>query len=210
MAPTRSQGSSREAILEAATRVAGRDGLMAMTLDNVAREAGLSKGGLMYHFASKDSLVSAMIEHFAGTVRRALTERVARDPEPRGRWVRAFVDTVLPEDPGPVPADGGEPNLAFTHMKSFYTSMLAAMVMNPELLAPIRAFGTEVRSRVAAEGDFDQLLSWLAVDGLLLWNMFGLVGPDDPLPGRIAAAIRARTRPPGGGVGGSDPEGGDG
>ena len=42
--------SSREKILDAAVQVAIRDGILAMTLDAVAREAGVSKGGLIYHF----------------------------------------------------------------------------------------------------------------------------------------------------------------
>ena len=45
--PTR---SNREKILHAAMQVAIRDGVMAMTLDAVAQEAGVSKGGLLYHF----------------------------------------------------------------------------------------------------------------------------------------------------------------
>lgn len=190
MAETRGGRSSREAILEAATRVARRDGLLAMTLDNVAREAGVSKGGVMYHFASKDKLVATMIEHFAGQVREALTRRVADDPEPRGRWVRAFVDVVLPEPS----AEPREPSLALRNMRAFYISVLAALAQNPELVAPLREFGTEIRRRVAAEGDMDQLLTWLAVDGLLLWNLFGMIGTDDPVIDSITAAIRARVR----------------
>ena len=44
---------------------APRDGVSAMTLEAVAREAGLSKGGLLYHFASKDELIAAMLQHHA-------------------------------------------------------------------------------------------------------------------------------------------------
>ena len=61
-APTR---SNREKILDATVQVAIRDGVMAMTLDAVAQEAGVSKGGLLYHFRSKDDLIAAMLVHFS-------------------------------------------------------------------------------------------------------------------------------------------------
>ena len=63
--------SSRERILAATVQVALRDGVSAMTLDAVAREAGVSKGGLLYHFASKDELIAAMLEHHAAKIQKA-------------------------------------------------------------------------------------------------------------------------------------------
>ncbi|HZB75928.1 MAG TPA: TetR family transcriptional regulator, partial [Solirubrobacteraceae bacterium] len=42
--------SRREALLDAAIRVIRRDGAQKLTLDAVAAEAGVSKGGILYHF----------------------------------------------------------------------------------------------------------------------------------------------------------------
>ncbi|MDX2037417.1 MAG: TetR family transcriptional regulator [Isosphaeraceae bacterium] len=199
MARARTSAATREAILEAATRVASREGISAMTLENVALEAGVSKGGLLHHFRGKEILISSMIEHFAKSVRSALVERVARDPSPRGRWVRAFVDLVLPRpvpesaDAEAVPVPGVD--LALASMNNFHTSVLAALVENPELVAPIRNMGFEIRRRIVAEGDPEQLISWLAIDGLLLWKLFGFIGPEDPDFESIAEALRARVRP---------------
>ncbi|MEV0614674.1 TetR/AcrR family transcriptional regulator [Nonomuraea sp. NPDC050404] len=67
--------SSRTAILEAALRVAGRRGIGGLTLDAAAQEAGVSKGGLVYHFASKEQLMLAVVEHLiAGWEQAMLTE----------------------------------------------------------------------------------------------------------------------------------------
>ena len=41
---------TRRRLLDAATAVVRRDGARALTLDAVAAEAGVSKGGLLYHF----------------------------------------------------------------------------------------------------------------------------------------------------------------
>lgn len=58
-----SPGSTvRERILEAADAVARDAGAAHLTLDHVAERAHVSKGGLLYHFATKDELLRAMIE----------------------------------------------------------------------------------------------------------------------------------------------------
>ncbi|MDJ1641578.1 TetR/AcrR family transcriptional regulator [Streptomyces pakalii] len=57
--------SKRSQILEAATRVVQREGVKSVTFDSVAAEAGLTKGGLLYRFASRDDLVLAIHQHLA-------------------------------------------------------------------------------------------------------------------------------------------------
>ncbi|MFD4746120.1 TetR/AcrR family transcriptional regulator [Streptomyces rubiginosohelvolus] len=57
--------SKRSQILEAATRVVQREGVKSVTFDSVAAEAGLTKGGLLYHFATRDDLVLAIHQHLA-------------------------------------------------------------------------------------------------------------------------------------------------
>ncbi len=52
---------ARERVLDAFEALLISDGERAATLDAVARAAGVSKGGLLYHFASKDELSAAMI-----------------------------------------------------------------------------------------------------------------------------------------------------
>src|SRR5262245_35811257 len=45
---------TRNAILDAAEAVVARMGVAAMTFEEVAKEAGVSKGGVLYHFRSKE------------------------------------------------------------------------------------------------------------------------------------------------------------
>lgn len=51
------QAASRDALMAGAKRVALRAGIEGFTLDAVAAECGVTKQGLLYHFASKDELV---------------------------------------------------------------------------------------------------------------------------------------------------------
>ena len=51
----------RQAILEAAIAVFAQHGFDAATTDDIARAAGLSKGGLYWHFKSKDDILAAIL-----------------------------------------------------------------------------------------------------------------------------------------------------
>ncbi len=44
-------------LLESAAMIAGRDGIASLSLNAVAREAGVSKGGLLHHFPNKQALI---------------------------------------------------------------------------------------------------------------------------------------------------------
>ena len=74
---SKGEGKGRDACIEAANE-SNREGLLAMTLDRIAEEAGVSKGGLLYHFPSKDELIVALLTHF---VNGCNLERVEKDSE---------------------------------------------------------------------------------------------------------------------------------
>jgi AcrR family transcriptional regulator len=82
---------SRENIYRAAMRLANREGLLTLTLDNVAVEAGLSKGGVLHHFANKEALLAGVIGYFTEQVEALLMEMVAAEPKSSFRWARAML-----------------------------------------------------------------------------------------------------------------------
>ena len=55
-------------MLDAFERILVDESARAATLDATARAAGVSKGGLLYHFASKDALEAALIERLQALV----------------------------------------------------------------------------------------------------------------------------------------------
>ncbi|MFH9733860.1 TetR/AcrR family transcriptional regulator [Streptomyces sp. NPDC017260] len=65
--------SKRTQILEAAARVVEHEGVKSVTFESVAAEAGLTKGGLLYHFASRDDLVQAIHQHLANQWEASMT-----------------------------------------------------------------------------------------------------------------------------------------
>jgi AcrR family transcriptional regulator len=73
-------------MLDAAEAVVVRQGIANLTLEAVAAEAGMSKGGLLHHFPSKDRLVEAMVVRCAEHVREGATQAYQCTPEARAGW----------------------------------------------------------------------------------------------------------------------------
>lgn len=82
----RKQTIDRRALLDAADRIIARDGTAGLTMDAIAAEAGVSKGGVLYAFGTKDAVIEAMFERAhaqyeeraAGLRERYAGERCAR------------------------------------------------------------------------------------------------------------------------------------
>lgn len=55
---------TRARIVASAAEIIQRDGIAACTMEAVADEAGISRGGVLHHFADKDHLMSALAERF--------------------------------------------------------------------------------------------------------------------------------------------------
>lgn len=62
-APVPRPPAARAKLLDAFVTILVEQGERAATLEAVATAAGVSKGGLLYHFGSKDALVDALLEH---------------------------------------------------------------------------------------------------------------------------------------------------
>lgn len=215
---------TRARIFRAALRLASRDGLLTLTLDNVAEEAGLSKGGVMHHFASKEALLRGVIAHFSEQIEGRLMRLVADDPKPSFRWLRAMLALTRPsEETSPETeesevseglleaaqkngdaadskssdrASQSEGVASPEELERFMLSVLAAAVHNPELTEPIRTIGQRLRGRLTAvpEEGIEPLVMWLVMDGLFLWQFVGLIQRDDPLIGELRRWLEDRER----------------
>ncbi len=151
---------SKTAIVTAAERVVARDGAGNLTLDAVAAEAGMSKGGLLYNFPSKQALLEGMVETMVA----------------RGQDARA---TALAQV-RPGPNAGIRARLAIP-MKDVVErkaglAILAAAAENPALLDPVRASFDETRTVVEGDAEDPEIafIVWLAADALALWDVLGV------------------------------------
>ncbi|MDH6232284.1 AcrR family transcriptional regulator [Mesorhizobium soli] len=87
----------KERLFDAAIYVALENGFGKVTLDAIARRAGVSKGGLLHHFATKKDLIRAMLKHFADAASDRHLAGIAVDLLAIAALVAAAEDTLLLE-----------------------------------------------------------------------------------------------------------------
>jgi AcrR family transcriptional regulator len=159
--------ATRQRLLDAAGAVVRRDGAQALTLDAVAQEAGVSKGGLLYHYGTKKELIEALVD-------RWLTE-FQNDIDANGPgFVRGY---VLASDPGGAVADE--------------LGLLAAFAADPSVLVKARERYSIWQDRVEREGSdpVDATVARLAADGLWLAELLGMAPPRGNLRQRVLARL---------------------
>lgn len=165
-------------MLDAAEEVVLRDGIGHLTIDAVAREAHLSKSGLLHHFPSKDALIDALVQRKLDNWRLGYEEAIARQPPGPGRIPRAFLDMCLSSGGGCTPG-----------MRRSSIVLVAALVHDAARVEPLRQLRRDLMARMVhdglPEGVGEAVL--LAVDGLWFDWIFGLT---DLTPERLCA-VRA-------------------
>jgi AcrR family transcriptional regulator len=82
---------TKEALLVAAQKVAFDKGIRAMTLEEVAAAASVSKGGLLHHFPSKQALIAGITEHMLAEFDQEIESYRVTDPAFPGAYTRAFL-----------------------------------------------------------------------------------------------------------------------
>lgn len=98
-APTRDRERTRKALLESAAHMIFEHGA-GVSLAEIAAHAGVSKGALTHHFASRQQLEEAVLTDSAGRFKEAVYAHVDFSENAPGKLLRAYVraltsDTVL-------------------------------------------------------------------------------------------------------------------
>jgi AcrR family transcriptional regulator len=83
----------RADLIRAAYRVMARKGVHRVPLQQIAVEAGVSKGLLIYHFQTKDGLVLAALEWVLESTEARIRERLAGSSDPAAA-ISTVVDAV--------------------------------------------------------------------------------------------------------------------
>ena len=68
----RKQTISRETLLDLAEEIVRHDGAGALTIGSLAEAGGISKGGVQYSFASKDEIVTGIIDRWTDQIEALL------------------------------------------------------------------------------------------------------------------------------------------
>jgi AcrR family transcriptional regulator len=152
--------SARDKILETTLALVREVGAPALTIDSVAERAGISKGGVLYHFPFKEQLLTAANEEIVRRLLLGREKEAAQLPDTPSRALKAYVLASAFNRAG---------NDQLT------TRMLAAGSMLKESADPIRRYWQERFPQIAAEPGFDRAaLVHVAVEGLWFMEMLGL------------------------------------
>jgi len=168
------RNNKKKAILEAAIRVVAKDGSNHLTIDAVAAEASLSKGGVLYHFTSKEALLQGMVDQLIDTNE----SRIGRQPDSLSR----FAASLHLDDP------------MTTEEEQASLAILAAVAENPDLIEAPKRYMAELLATafidVRPEQEQEALLLFLANEGLRYLRILNL----DPLTAQQSAAVIAFMR----------------
>ncbi|GAB2883721.1 TetR/AcrR family transcriptional regulator [Microbulbifer echini] len=158
----------KSAIVRAAEEVVREKGARKLTLDAVAAQCGLSKGGLIHHFRTKQSLLKAMLE-----------------------------SAIAREDAGAAACATAGGNLVVSRLSSIFElmeddeglprSLIAAVAEDPALLEPVKVKEAQLRNEISSSYNDPELaqLLILAAQGMFFGRVLGVMEQGDPMLDRL-------------------------
>jgi AcrR family transcriptional regulator len=152
--------ATRQKILEAAAEIARESGASNIPLEAVAARAGISKGGLLYHFPSKAKLLEGIVKFHLATFEKALKERELEKRDRANGLMEAYLELFSEENCAKEPPPSG---------------LLAALAENPDFLAPVREHHRGMLDRLCASNDPTMaIIIFLAIQGARSMQLLNL------------------------------------
>jgi AcrR family transcriptional regulator len=165
--------ATRMAILDAASKVILARGVEALTIDAVAQEAGISKGGLFYHFPSKKNLIEGMVNRLISEIDALLEEELSKSD---GDFLPAYIRASFVANP--------------EHTR-LSCALVAAVTSDPDLIMPLQKRFFDMQKRITASGVSPEIgtIIRLALDGMWISDVFGFAPPTPKLRGKMLTAL---------------------
>lgn len=156
---------ARTRILDAAERIVQAKGVPSLTLDAAAREAGVSKGGLLYHFASKEALLTGLLTRLASYIEHDFEGVLAAQPPGPVRTTRAILAWTF-----------DHPETVCEQHERAAGVFLAAFHQDPALLDPIRQVFARIHERLRQDAlpPGHAMAVMAACDGLFMASLFDM------------------------------------
>lgn len=155
------RASNRDALLDALEFIISEGSVHDVTLDGVAARAGITKGGLIYHFKSKEVLLHALVERMRLRLHAYCVDPALDDRKALKNFLITRIHYVF--------AMG-------LQEKKIMANLLAAASTYPSLMGPVRTMydsGLDGLARVADTAGL-ALSVWTALDGFVLLEMLGV------------------------------------
>jgi AcrR family transcriptional regulator len=152
--------NARGRILDAVLAVAKQSGVGHLSLSAIAKQAGVSKGGLLYHFPNKNELMRALVEHHLAVAEREVAEAEVRADSPN-----AVASALVDVHREAIERGAREARGCLVRPQG---SALAAFVENPSLFEPVRVHQRRVADNIrhsAADPELS-LIALLVLEGM--------------------------------------------
>ena len=136
--PKKTPIQTKENLLSAAAKLITLHGANQLTLERIALEANVSKGGLLHHFPTKLELLTALVGQLASEFEADIDQHLKTEPTGRaGRWARAYIRATFQPSPN----------------ECSLTNALAQIInTHPELLEPIKKSFEFAANRILSDG----------------------------------------------------------
>ena len=174
--------SKRIEIIEAASQIVFERGVDALTLDAVSKAVGVSKGGLLYHFKTKEGLVQALVQ-YANHIYQSNVENALDSTLPQGQYLNALIEATREHRTEHAPITSG---------------LLAAHGRNKDYLVPLKQTYADWQAIIVNEGidPVDATIIRLAVDGLWLSEIFEFSAIDETMREAVLNRLKEYTQQP--------------
>ncbi|MGG0845104.1 TetR family transcriptional regulator [Peribacillus simplex] len=172
----------RQHILKSATEFILQNDFNSLTLDSVAKQAGVSKGGLLYHFPSKEALMIGLAEYIFEKFNIRFNEHSENvDPIEKGKWCRALIEVSKWD---------------LEHNAELNIGIIAASMLNPDLSESISQRYQYVQKKVEQD-NIDPITATiirLAIDGLYYSELFNIAPLDEDLREKVIQQLMTMTK----------------
>ena len=153
----RGRPSAKDDILDAAEAVVIEKGAAHLTLDAVTERAGISKGGLRYHFESKEALLIALVERQVQRYEAAWHQRAAEFAAGEAGSLLGYLVASSENRSG---ADAAS------------AALMAVAANDPTLMAPVRDYFRRRFAALEAASGFERAaIVNMATEGLWIMEM---------------------------------------
>ncbi len=157
--------NSRDSLLDAAEEIVREDGAAHLSFNAISARAGVSKGGLLYHFPTKEALLQALLQRVSLALSDARQAESAKLPESATRELRAHILSAA--------------RFQSRRLQGVGFALMAAGAHDSKLLAPAREGLKALIEEIHAPAlplAFTTIIA-LALEGLWALEIVGIFAP---------------------------------
>ncbi|MFN8672146.1 MAG: TetR/AcrR family transcriptional regulator [Candidatus Sericytochromatia bacterium] len=156
---------TKEKLLYSTAKIIIEKGLSKLTLDEVSKESGISKGGLLHHFKSKDALIYDLASLAIKKWEEIFESFYAKETEEKGKFMRAYIKSALEQE-------SSDKELLFSN--KVWMAIITELFENPLLLEIFKKSKLMDLNLISKDGlDMETInIIRLTVDGLMINELF--------------------------------------